>query len=99
MTMYEIFVRQGNAGKKENVDFIMNYLDRDSEFFVTRLADFALGLVESDEGIDHIKHYLFNGSSIQRNYAALTLNRIDEWKSVQKAFKLGLVDETQTFAR
>lgn len=96
---YEIFCKNAKTGKVENVDYLMNHLNEESNLLLTRLVDFSLGLVETEEGISHIKHYLFNGSLIQRNYAALMLNRIDEWKSVQEAYKLGLVDEIQTFAR
>lgn len=96
---YETFTLLAKEGTKENIDFLMNQLNENSSFFMTRLIDFSLGQIETTDGIEHLKHYLFNGSRIQRNYAALTLNRIDEWKSVQKAYKAGLVDEIQTFAR
>jgi hypothetical protein len=66
---------------------------------MTRYVDFSLGLVTNEMGIARIKHYLFNGSKIQRNYSSLFFNRRGDWEIVKKAFQLGLIDEIQAFAR
>jgi hypothetical protein len=66
---------------------------------MTRYVDFALGLVTNPEGFERIKHYLFNGTQIQRNYASLYFNRLGERECVKEAFEKGLIDEIQAFAR
>ncbi len=86
-------------GTSDDIDKIMEHLNTDSTFAMTRFADFALSLVESEEGTKRIEYYLFNGSQIQRNYASLYLNRICEWKPVKKAYEEGLIDELQAYAR
>ena len=48
-------------------------------FLETRYVNFALSLVKpGSTGFDRIKHFLFNYSLIQRNYASLYLNRPGE---------------------
>ena len=87
------------AGKKSDIDYIMNHLNSNTPFKITRFVDFALGNVHSQEGIKQIEYYLFNGSLIQRNYSSLYFNRRGNWKIVQEAYHMGLIDEIQAFAR
>jgi hypothetical protein len=96
--LYDLICRAEN-GDPFDIDFIMQNLTPDSTFAMTRYVDFALGLVANEHGIARIEHYLFHGSQIQRNYASLYFNRRGDWEVVKKAFHLGLIDETQAFAR
>lgn len=93
------FVRKACSGTIQDVDWIMNQLNSNSTLVLTRYIDFALSLVENKEGVDRLKHYLFHGTKIQRNYASLYFNRLDKWKIVKKAYELGLIDEMQAYCR
>ena len=92
-------IDKAQIGSKEDVDLIMSYLTNKSSLAMTRYVDFALSLVVNPIGFEQIKYYLFNGTLIQRNYASLYLNRLGEWEIVKEAFKQGLIDEIQAFAR
>ncbi len=92
-------VTKAKSGREKDIDFIMHHLNGESDFAMTRFVDFALSLVQNDKGIEQIKHYLFNGSPIQRNYASLFFNRLHEWELIKEAYKKGLIDEVQAFAR
>jgi len=95
----KILVDKARDGSTADVDFIMDHLSSKSSLVMTRFIDFALGNVETSEGIDRINHYLFNGSQIQRNYASLFFNRRGDWEIVLEAFRQGKIDEIQAFAR
>lgn len=92
-------INKAKKGSAHDVIDIMAYLTNDATFAITRYVDFALSLVENPEGVEQIVFYLFHGSLIQRNYASLFLNRIGEWQCVKQAYKQGLIDEIQAFAR
>jgi len=92
-------IDKAESGKAQDIDFIMSRLSTKSNLAETKFVDFALGLVTNPEGFDRIKHYLFNGTLIQRNYASLYFNRLGEWKYVKEAYEKGLIDETQASAR
>lgn len=91
--------QRGESGKEEDVDFIMSHLTSDSSFVMTRFVDFALSLVEKPEGVVRIEYYLFKGTLIQRNYSSLFFNRRFDYEIVMLAYKEGLIDEVQAFAR
>ena len=96
----QFLINKAQNGQKEDVDYIMSHLTIESSLATTRYVDFALSLIEpNSNGFERIKYYLFNGTLIQRNYASLYLNRLDEWKPVKEAFEKGLIDEIQAFAR
>lgn len=86
-------------GTAPEVDRIMSNLDKNSSLAMTRKIDFALSLVSHPQGIERIRYYLFHGSQIQRNYAALYFNRAGDWPTVKEAYQLGLIDEIQAYAR
>jgi hypothetical protein len=96
--LYDLISRAEN-GDPDDIDLIMQNLNSESSFAMTRYVDFSLGLVTGDEGVARIEYYLFSGSQIQRNYASLFFNRRGDWEIVRKAFHQGLIDETQAFAR
>jgi len=87
------------VGNKSNVDLIMAKLKQEASFKTTRNVDYALSLVQNNKGIKQLRHYLFYGTLIQRNYASLYFNRKGDWICVKQAFELGLIDEIQAFAR
>ena len=93
------YIEAAIKGSASDIDFIMSTLTTQSSLATTRFIDYALSLVESDEGIEQIRHYLFHGTLIQRNYASLFFNRLGEWKCVKEAYEQGLIDEIQAFAR
>ncbi len=92
-------IEKARHGGSAEVDGIMDTLTPDATFETTRYVDYALSLVETEEGRERIKYYLFHGTPIQRNYTSLYLNRSGEWRVVREAFELGLIDEIQAFAR
>jgi hypothetical protein len=83
------------SGTAESIDRVMEFLDETSDIPVTRVVDYYLGTVKSIEGMKRIEYYLFNGTQIQRNYATLFFVRINDWKLVEKAYKMGLIDYIQ----
>jgi len=86
------------SGKSSDIDSVMEKLNS-ADLPTTRAVDFYLGIVEHPEGIERINYYLFNGTQIQRNYSTLYLARRNEWKKVNKAFQLGLIDAVQAYSR
>lgn len=105
MTQYKfngklgLLINKAREGKTDDIKSILDQLTMDSDLTTTRNVDYALSLVETEEGIAVIRKYLFEGSLIQRNYCALFFNRLGDWEPVKKAYKLGLIDEIQAFAR
>lgn len=95
----QVLIEKALAGNSDDIDYIMSNLSSESLFSMTRYVDFALSLVENDNGKERIKHFLYNGTQIQRNYASLYFNRRGDWEIVKEAFKKGLIDEIQAYAR
>jgi hypothetical protein len=93
------FVEKARTGNTADIDYIMSNLSIESSLVITKFIDFSLGLVENEKGIEQIKHYLFTGTQIQRNYATLFFNRRGDWLVVKEAFDQGLIDYIQAFAR
>jgi len=86
-------------GTFEGIDNVMGYLDDTSDISLTKVVDYYLGTVKTIEGMKRIEYYLFNGTQIQRNYAALFFVRIDDWKLVKKAYDMGLIDYIQAYSK
>ena len=86
------------SGHADDIDLVMEELDN-ADLPTTRAVDFYLGLVDNPFGFERIEHYLFNGTQIQRNYCTLFFARRNEWKKVNEAFRLGLVDRIQAYSR
>jgi hypothetical protein len=99
LTRYHAFAALGRSGAAADVDFLMDHLHEDVDFTTTRLVDFALGLVDTHEGAGRIRHYLFHGAQIQRNYAALYFKRRDEFSLLDEAVAQGKIDEVQAYLR
>lgn len=92
-------IERAEIGDEESVDYIMSHLTKHTTIAMTRYVDYALSCVENEKGIARIQHYLFSGTLIQRNYSSLFFNRRGDWDIVKKAYKQGLIDEIQAFAR
>ena len=92
-------IMRAEKGTAADVEFIMNHLTQDASLAMTRYVDYALSIVENENGIARIKEYLFKGTPIQRNYSCLFFNRRGDWTLVNEAFHAGCIDEIQAFAR
>lgn len=92
---FDQFVSIGATGTAAAVDFLMNALATQDDIATTRLVDYALSLVETNEGAAGLQYYLFNGTQRQRNYAALYFKRLDEYGLLMEALAQGKVDSLQ----
>jgi len=86
-------------GRARDIDEVLALLDDSVELPVTKAVDLYLGQVSNPEGIERIEYCLFNGTQIQRNYCTLFFARRNEWKVVNRAYDLGLVDWIQAYSR
>ena len=86
-------------GERNDIDQVMSYLNELVDIPITKVVDYFLGTVSNIEGMKRIEYYLFNGIQIQRNFAALFFVRIDDWKLVNKAYNLGLIDYIQAYSK
>ena len=98
ITMHTLKQR-AQSGTVSDIDYLMQKLDTDSSFTASKLIDYALTLVSSDEGANRIKHFLFNGSQVQRNYAALYFKRRGANQLIDKAVQLGCIDTMQAYLK
>lgn len=96
---YDILTNKGKNGSIKDVDFLMEMLRDASEVGLIKLIDYSLDLVETDDGVQRIVHYLMNGSTKQRNYATLTLKRRGHTKDIKTAYAKGLIDKQQAFSQ
>jgi hypothetical protein len=76
----------------------MSHLDTNQTFSGCKMIDYALGLVSSEEGQDRIRHFLFHGSQIQRNYAALYFKRRGVKKLLDEAVRCRCIDPVQVYS-
>lgn len=95
---FDQFVAIGRSGRPEDVDFLMDVLVRETHLGSTKLVDYVLGLVGPGTGQERIHWYLFNGTQIQRNYAALCFKRRGDKKTLQNAVSAGKIDRLQAFS-
>jgi hypothetical protein len=93
------YIALAKEGTRASVDEIMSHLDRDMSIAESKFIDFALSNVESAEGVAAMERYLFHGTQIQRNYAALYFGRLGEYPLLRKAYEAGLIDAVQAFSR
>jgi hypothetical protein len=93
------FIVLGRSGRRVDVDQLMQSLAAADDLATTKLVDYALSLVETREGKEQVKHYLFHGSQTQRNYAALYFKRRGVEDVVETALAMGLIDREQALAK
>ena len=91
--------RRARSGNISDIDYLMENLEVSKSFVHCKMIDYALGLVSSREGRERIKYFLFNGSQIQRNYAALYFKRLGAALVIDEAFQQGCIDEIQAYSR
>jgi hypothetical protein len=96
---YDVFKEMGRQGTAENVDIMMRSLEEDPHSSPHKLIDYTLGLVNKQQGKDRIEYYLFNGTTVQRNYAALYFKRRNDRLILAQAVKLGCIDRVQAFSK
>lgn len=96
---FDVFVGRGRSGTTEDVDFLMNALASDHAIGTSKLVDYALGLVSSTTARKRIRHYLFEGSQLQRNFAALYFKRSGEFELLREAVTAKKIDSVQAFSR
>lgn len=96
---YEQFVALGTSGRAQDVDVLMHALIASEDIASSRLVDFALSLVETQEGRERLRHYLFEGNPQQRNYAALYFKRRNVTYYLEEAHAAGKIDWHQAFSR
>jgi hypothetical protein len=104
---FDAFVAMGREGKALDVDTLMESLENDQNSATYKLVDYTLGLVSSDEGKERIRYYLFNGTQMQRNYAALyfkrcssgVVTRTQAKDILAEAVKQGCIDRIQAFSK
>ncbi len=87
------------SGTKQDVDMMMKDLKKKMTIAESKFIDYALGLIETEEGIARMEYYLFYGTQIQRNYSALFFGRRDEYALLRRAYEQGLIDGYQAFSR
>lgn len=92
-------VKLANQGDQNSVRKIMDNLNENMTLQESRELDYAIGQIEHKDSVEVIKEYLFHGSQIQRNYAALFFGRIHEYFILREAYDLGLIDAKQAFSR
>jgi len=98
-TLLQYYIHLAKEGTKAAIDEIMKHLNKGMTIAESKFIDFALGHVESDEGIKTLEHYLFQGTQIQRNYCTLYFGRRGEYLLIRKAYDAGLIDAKQAFSR
>lgn len=87
-------------GGSREIDQLMGYLGENQAFSICKMVDYALGLVESEEGQKRLYHYLMNGTNqLQRNYAALWFKRRHIIWPLEEAVENGCIDRAQAFSR
>ena len=91
--------RRARSGNLSDIDYLMENLEVSQSFLNCKMIDYALGQVSSREGAERIKHYLFNGSQMQRNCAALYFKRLGATLVIDEAFQQGCIDEIQAYSR
>jgi|GEM_PF-612837 len=86
-------------GSAPDIDRVMSFLHEKVDLPTTKIIDYYLGTVRSPEGTERIRHYLFQGTQLQRNYATLYFARRDDWPLVNQAYAMGLIDYVQAYSR
>lgn len=93
------YIELATIGTKTSISVIMKHLNNKMTIAESKIIDFALSHVCTEEGINIMEHYLFHGTQIQRNYCTLYFSRRGEYLLVRKAYDLGLIDAIQALSR
>ncbi|MBI9101523.1 MAG: hypothetical protein JEY99_03835 [Spirochaetales bacterium] len=87
------------SGTQRDIDQVLSILNGGVDLPTTRAVDYYLSLVKNPEGIEQLKHYIMNGTLIQRNYCTLYFARKNDWDIVNRAYNEGLIDRIQAYSR
>lgn len=98
-TLLQHYISLAKESTKGSIGEIMKHLNKNMSLAESKFIDFALGHVDTDEGIKIMEYYLFHGTQIQRNYCALYFGRRGEYLIIRKAYDEGLIDAKQAFSR
>jgi len=98
-SLLQHYIALAKASTKESIGEIMQHLNKNMTLAESKFIDFALGHVESEEGMKMMEYYLFHGTQIQRNYCTLYFGRRGEYLIIRKAYDQGLIDAKQAFSR
>ena len=98
-TILQTYIGLAKEGTAASVGEIFRHLTKQMSLAESKFIDFALGHVESVEGVAAMERLLFHGTQIQRNYCALYFGRRGDYDIVRKAYDLGLIDAKQAFSR
>ncbi|AFY92292.1 GUN4 N-terminal ARM-like repeat domain-containing protein [Chamaesiphon minutus] len=96
---FDLFEQMGKRGTTADVDIMMESLECDPHSSPYKLIDYTLGLVNRSTGKERIEYYLFNGTQVQRNYAALYFKRLGEMGILTEAVRMGCIDRVQAFSK
>ena len=99
LARYTDFIARGISGRPADVDLLMDALASRDDLATTRLVDYALSLVDTRVGRQRLNHYLFNGTQVQRNYAALYFKRRGLVGPLDEAIAQGKIDREQAYSR
>ena len=99
--MYSLsyYKKRALSGQISDVDFLMNQLQDNDDICSAKIIDYSLGLVTDNSGVEQIKYYLFNGSKIQRNYAAVYFKRKKDTGLLKLAVSKGLIETELAFSK
>ena len=91
--------KYGRNGQPADVDHLMAVLLYQNQMAVTKSVDYALSLIQTENGMERIRFYLMHGEPIQRNYAALFFKRLGREEILARAVALGKIDPIQAFSK
>lgn len=95
----DYYIGLAKDGTAISVDAIMKHLNKSITIGESKLIDYALGLIDTEDGTARMEYYLFHGTQMQRNYCALYFGRLGEYLIIRKAYDAGLIDAKQAFSR
>jgi len=98
LTRLHHFIALGQSGKKSDIDQLMHFLVTQDDLATSKLVDYALSHVSTQEGIERLQHYLFQGLRSQRNFAALYFKRRGFFDILFEALHQGKIDWDQGFS-
>ena len=98
-TRMQTFTALGQSGTRAEIDRLMAELNAKDDLTTSKIIDHALSQVNTREGIAALRHYLFHGNQIQRNYAALFFKRRGHIDILHEACEQGLIDDKQAWLK
>jgi len=96
---FDDFINLGNSASREDVDALMTALVTKNDIATSKLVDYALSLVDTREGLERLRYYLFHGLQVQRNFAALHFKRRGNLAILHQAVAQGKIDHQQAFSK